>query len=468
MLFSLAVIYLLFSSNPYLYSHIELRAALLSGEQGDLQTIPSKPDTSAKLGGATFLSRYNWERTATDPLGSGRSKNLIEYEHHKVNHGIEGFDVQNLSSDDSGFFVSGKMPWVAAIGFDGQPIWKYRFLSVPEDRSILPVLLDGENAYLIHPEGHIASLKKRSGAVNWLLSLGQEVIAPPFIWGQSLAIPVKGPSGVAFRMIDRHTGQAEKVKVNLEIKPNFQLSFHEELRVLIAAYDNKVLAIDPETWGVAWAQSLTEPVRGPAVIAEQSVFITTLAGKLIKMDGRRGKIDWEIDLEHPPASSPSYLPALQRLVFLDAGNGLVTVEAKTGKIFWRNTLENRNPLVETWSARLKANHIEEFGMDWLHKGWTIWSPCSDRKFCIFTPVKGQLIARLDLSGAPMALPTSADRKLVFFTQLKDGEYGVSQVLELSEIKKMKLEAQAKAQGGAASIGAGAADPNGGKPETKTQ
>lgn len=440
-IYSGAVAYLLFTGNPYLYSHRELRAAVISGEDAKVQTMPAAPHVPKKLGGPTFQWRYDWERSAVDNLGSARSKNFLEFEHHAVDFGIDDVDIQNITSDTSGFFVSGKMPWAVAVGLDGKPRWKFRFLALPQDRSLLPVLLDDANAYLVHPEGEIVCLNKESGELRWLMSMSQDVVAQPFIWGVHLVVPIKGTTGIEFRLIDRHTGQPELENPRLDLKPGFLLSHSPDLKTLIASMDNKVISIDPENWAVVWAQTLTEPVRGPAVIVDQSIFITTLAGKLVKLDGRKGKLEWEVDLEKPPNSSPSYLPILQRLVFLDAGGALNTVDMKTGKLIWRNPLENRNPLVETWSARLKGNHIEEFGMDWLHKGWTIWAPCSERRFCIFTPAKGQLIARIDMSGAPLVLPQNVDRRLVFFAQTKPGKYVISHLMEQSEIKRLRSENQ---------------------------
>lgn len=438
-IYSAAVVYLLFTGNPYLYSHRELRSVLMSGDEARIATVPSKPVSPKKVGSATYHWRYNGERSAVDPLGSPRSKNYLEYEHNDVNFGFDKVDLQNITSDESGFFVSGKMPWIVAVGFDGQSRWKYRFKELPADRSVLPVLLDEANAYLIHPQGEIVALDKENGSLRWMMTTGQDVVASPFIWDSYLVVPIKGLTGIELRLIERSNGQPELQNPRLDLKPGFLTSYGSTLKTLIASVDNKVISIDPENWAVAWSTTLTEPVRGPAVIVEQSVYISTLAGKLVKLDGKKGKVEWEVDLEKTPLSSPSYVPILQRLVFLDAGGGLVTVDTQTGKVVWRNSQENRNPLVETWSARLKGNHIEEFKMDWLHKGWTIWSACSEKRFCIYTPTKGQLIARLDLSGAPLTLPQPVGRRWVFFTQSKPGKYVISQVLEQSEIKTLRKD-----------------------------
>ena len=83
-LFCVGVVYLLFSGNPYLYSHLELRSALVAGEVKYRRTIPSKPDAPAKLGPPSAWARYNLQRTAVDPVSAPRSRSYVEFEKHAV------------------------------------------------------------------------------------------------------------------------------------------------------------------------------------------------------------------------------------------------------------------------------------------------------------------------------------------------------------------------------------------------
>jgi hypothetical protein len=262
------------------------------------------------------------------------------------------------------------------------------------------------------------------------------------LWQTKLIVPVKAEKGIQLLIVNRADGIKEEKMPKLEMKPGFMLSRANASGNLIATVDNKVLAIDPETWTVEWSQTLTEPVRGPAVTVDGMIYVSTLGAKLMKLDGnKKGKLEWEAELEKSPATAPAYLPIMNRLSFIDTGGALVALDAKTGKGLWRMATENKNDLQETWSARLKGNHIEEFKMDWLHKGWTIGAPCSDRRFCIFTPNKGQMVARIQLNGEPLTLPLAHGRRWVFFTRTKSGQYSISHVLEESEIKALR-----KAQG----------------------
>jgi hypothetical protein len=434
-----AVIYFLFQHNPLLYSRQDLRSQLNVGETKHQQTVPSHPEPGP-AGNATFQQRYNLERTAVDPAGSPRSKNYSEFEHHPVELGVDDFILQNLTQDTSGIYLAGKSPWVFALDNDGKVRWKFRFKDVPSG-SVLPVLLDDSSAYIIHPQGQVVCLDKQSGALRWLLPLKAELAASPLLWKKALIIPARAAKGVQILTVERSNGKLDEEVHKLDIKPGFELSEIPELKKFVATVDNKVILIDPEEdWQVEWTQTLTDPIKGPAVVIGTQIYAATLAAKVVKVEAAKGgKMDWEADIVKPPASAPTVIPITGRLAVLDTSGFISTIDAKNGKVFWRIPAENRNPLKDMWSARLKGQHIEEFKMDWLHKGWSIWAPCYDNSFCIYTPNKGGLVARVHLSGHPIALPWPVDHRWVFLTEPKAGHYIVSQVVEEGEIKKLKAE-----------------------------
>jgi len=436
--YCVAVAYLLFKGNPLLYSKLDLRSSLDQGEFVHRQTIPAHPEEIAESA-PTFYQRYNFQRTATDPQNSPRAKGYEEYEHKAIDFEAENLDAQNVTGDASGFFVSGKTPWAAAISADGSIRWKYRFKDLPAGKAIYPVLVDENSAYLIHPMGDVVCLNKATGEIRWVNSVKSEVVADPVIWKKALIIPSKSSNGVQMIGVDRVTGHVDEDSPNLDLKPGFLLSHAPELGALIATVDNNVIALDPTEWQMLWSVTLTDPIKGPVVVAGTQLYAATLAAKVVKIDGaKKGKVDWEAEIVKPPASSPTYLPAMNRLSILDTSGALSHIDAKSGKVYWRVAAENRNPLTDTWSARLKSKYIEEYSMDWLHKGWTIWTPCYDSSFCVFTPKSG-LITRIKLSGRPVALPVALDHRWLFLSHTKGSEYVVSQMLEDAEIKQIKAE-----------------------------
>ena len=312
---------------------------------------------------------------------------------------------------------------------------------------MLPILLDESTAYLVHPAGEVIGLNKTDGSIRWLVNLDREVVAAPFLFKNFVLVPVKAPTGTDWLMLSRSDGKLNEKKPHFEIKQNFEVSQGNNSKDLILTVDNKVMSIDTEAWKIDWTQTLTDPIKGPAIAIEHQIFLTTLGAKMVRIDAsKKGKIDWEVDLPKAPASSPSYLPVAHRLSVMCVNGELVTVDAKLGKVLWTTNTENKNSLNDTWSVRLTGKNIEEFKMDWLHKGWTIWSSCAQKKFCMYTPNKGLLIQRVQLGAAPMTLPLQIDKRWLFFGRTKPGEYLISHLLEDAEVKKLKGEVSSSGGG----------------------
>jgi outer membrane protein assembly factor BamB len=440
-LYCLWVVNQLFKGNPLLYSKSDLRSSLNGIENSQPQPLPLHP-AIGKLSNSTFFARYNWARSAIDPLGSPRSKNYSEYEHLSVDLGLgEKVSVQTVASDSSGFFLTSKNQWALAVSLDGNVRWKYHFKEWPAERGgLFQILLDETSAFLVTPLGEVVCLDKISGEVRWLLDTKLEIVAAPLLWKKNLLVPSQTGNGLQLTEVDRLTGQLASESHALELKPGFQLSYSAELNAMIATVDNKVIALDPEEWQIQWSQTLTDPIKGYAVSADGAIYVATLGAKVVKLDGaRKGKVEWEADLPKPPASPPTYIPVVNRLSVMDSSGGISLIDVKTGKTAQHFATENHNPLVDVWSARLKGQFIEEFKMDWLQKGWTIWTPCYENAFCIFTPNKGLQVQRTSMSGRPLALPLAFGRHWVFLVENKAGQYFLSHHLEESEIKKLHNE-----------------------------
>ncbi len=431
------VAYALFQGNPLLYARSELRHELNLSQTGRRQTIPLHP-VAPKANGATFQARYGSAHTAIDPFSAPRSKNYLEYEHIEVDSQFSGGGLQNATQDASGIYLSGKSAWAEALGLDGKVRWKFRFKNLAPEQSLLPVLLSESSAYLIHPSGEVVCFDKQSGEMRWQLTLKEDVAAQPIIWNEYILLPTKSSSGVHLNLIRADNGQVGAEDIHLEIKPGFLLSWGPSYKTLIATIDNKVIAIDPGEWKIVWTMPLTDPIRGPAVVVGSQIFVATLGAKIVKLDGSKGgKREWEADLPKAPASAPAFLPIINYLSVMDTSGAIAIIDAQFGKLHSHTVTENKNPLAETWSARIKGQYIEEFKMDWLHKGWTVWSPCGESRFCIYTPKAGLLVNRVQLSGRPLTLPLALDHRWIFLTQTKAGKLMLSTVLEEGEIKKLR-------------------------------
>jgi hypothetical protein len=207
-------IYLLFRANPYLYSHIELRTAMTSGESLQRQSIPAQPVMTDKTGDITYYSRYGFDHAAIDPMSGPRSKNYEEYLKFPVTSGIEKWDVQHIAQDESGFYLTGKNPWAVAVGLEGQVRWKFRFKDATLERGLYPVLLDDASAYIVHPSGEVVTLNKTTGEIRWIMEIREDLGATPFLWKENLMLPIRVGNGLQLIAMKRLDGKVSSERKN--------------------------------------------------------------------------------------------------------------------------------------------------------------------------------------------------------------------------------------------------------------
>jgi outer membrane protein assembly factor BamB len=444
------VILELFNANPYLYSHNELRGALTTDKQKELKPFPTPPKDLRKVTEITWWPRWGPQHLATDTHSPPRHKILIEYKSHPIDFRLEDWDIKNVTSDASGFYVTGQNQWVVAIGLDGAVRWSFSFQRERhDDKPIHPALLDENTVYSIHPSGEVIALSKDSGALIWNLPLEREVVAQPFLWKEFIILPVNSAPdpegaantrpGVQWIFVSRANGSIIKTSEKIDVKPGFHVTYSNDLNQFFLNMDNKITALDSETLAPLWTQTLTDPIKDALTVNGSQIFVSTLGAKLVALDAsKKGKTMWEADLLKPPAAQATFLPIMNKLSVPDESGDIHVLDAKTGKETAKANLEGSPQFADTWSARIKSQHIEEYKMDWLHKGWTIWTACSGKRLCILSP-KGVLISKIALSGAPLALPVGSETKLSFLIQTGKHSYAVSELMDEKEIKRLKAE-----------------------------
>jgi len=429
-IYSMVMIYAVLTGNPYLYTHQEFKHELQSAPEQNPEPVPSiasQLPLPPNLGEQTYRSRLNAERNANAPAETTYSKNFVEKQVFPIladeKDGGEKFKPTLWSIDRDGFFLANTG---AAVGYNlnGDKIWEFRFAD--QSKPLSDVVTDQGLVYLIQSSGEIVALNKSTGQLQWSNKLNEEVIGPSFISKGRLFIPLKSrPTETKiprpmfrFAVMKRETGELSMFSKPIEGKPHFQISMAPELESWILAFDNKIVAVDPDKLEVVWTQTLTDPILGPVSVVGKSLFVSTMAGKVIKLDGaKKARQEWEVELARPPVSSPTYLPIMTKLSVLDDQGQLQLIDAKAGKALWRFNIENKNSLKETWSARMKGSIIQETGMDWIHRGWSIWAPCAKNRFCIYNPSKGQLISRVSLSGSVVSFPMEKDKVFYFLVDM---------------------------------------------------
>jgi hypothetical protein len=414
-------VYGLLSKNPYLYSHNELKKEIQAEPDQKAEPVPSVANQlplPASLGEQTYWYRLNVERNAMAPADPPWSEIFNEKEVFPL-VSTEDFRPACWAIDGDGVFIGGAN---AAAGFalDGRKMWEYHFPEASK-KPLTDALVDRVMAYLIHPTGEIVAVNKKNGELQWSIRLREEVVGPTFLSKDKIFIPVKSrieskTPRAAFRwvILKKTTGEISSFSKPVEAKPDFSITFSPELNNWFLVSENKITAIDGEKLEPLWTQTLTDPIRPPASLSGHFIYLATLGGKVLKLDGsKKGRTEWEVDLEKPLVSAPTLMPVTNKISVMDNMGQLQLIDGKLGKALWHFNIENKNELKETWSARMKGSVIQKMQMDWAQKGWAIWAPCSKNRFCVYNPSKGQLISRANLAGSVLSFPIEKDKSLYF-------------------------------------------------------
>lgn len=417
-----AVIYLLLDNNPFLYSNKELRVSL-AGEQIDgVSPIPKRvevPTTSTAE--VTFWSRFNPERNHQDLSGNSRDKDYIPSWYKTISEGIEASDLTGWAADTSGIYLTTKGPWALALNPDGHLKWKFRFTESLPEQGLLEPAMDEDFIYLSRPQGQFAALRKKDGHLQWKVELASEILSAPLLADQYVwlvikpidseikrleeMVPQKGtrkkqaPPPYRFVKLHRQTGELVDYSQPLALNGPVFLTLARDQKSLIATNDNKIYFLNLEDGKTVTSNTVPDPIQGPAALAEGKVIVTLASGKVQAWDAvKRGKFEWEVDLESPLAGGATYIPLFQRLAVTAKDGHIHMIDLKKAERLWKFHPENRLALMQAWSTRLNTRLIEKLNMTWEKKGWSLWSACQDNKLCIYNPDRGQLLSRMSTPG----------------------------------------------------------------------
>ena len=225
-----AVVYFVLTRNPLLYSHLELKQALLAAPDSKVEPVPSpakQPQLPEKLGDQAYFSRINSEQNGDASSDATYGKNFVETDVVPLSID-EDFHPNKWTFNDLGVVVGGTDA-AAAFNWTGQKLWEFRF--APSGKPLSDVLSDSVLSYLISPSGEAIALNKSSGVMQWDLKLKEDVVGPTLLSLDRLLIPLKAHSGEAKSMrpafrwavIKRTTGELLEYSKVLDVRPGFEL-----------------------------------------------------------------------------------------------------------------------------------------------------------------------------------------------------------------------------------------------------
>lgn len=469
---------LLLNSNPYLYSHKELRQALVGEQVNSVSPVQGIKRAEAKLAAeenvkATYWWRSTPERTGHDQGGT-RDKDYVSDWQKPILENVNTKTAPDWAVDETGLYIVSKEPWIVALNTQGDAKWRFRFAVQESEATNFTPVLDDLAVFVSHSKGAVAALDKQNGHLHWKARLAQEILSAPILLNGELWVlvnpleterkrleakeekPSTGKSKAPAPALPQNrlvrlnslTGEVIDYSQPFTISGRANLTWAREFKLILISTDNKLYMIGTDDGQLIATQTLPDAIEGPAVVAEGKAFLALSSGKVQAWDiSKKGKFEWEIDLVSPPRAAPTYIPTYQLLAVPTADGALHTIDLKKSEASWRLNADNHNPQNDLWASRLSGRYIEKLSMKWEKKGWTIWAPCSDNRICIYNPEKGQLLARISTPGAVASNPVFLGKEMYLITREGKDSYTFKLVHYLDEetFKKKAKDSQKTAE-----------------------
>lgn len=444
--YSVAVVYTVLVNNPYLYSSKQYQEALAGKKDNSFEPVVTElGKTKSGLSGGQEPARFDWNKNASDPSGETRDRRyaeitltplLIEADKKPKAENWLLLKDQILMTEKNR---------VVGFNYEGNTLWQFSSQNTRDGDYFAEPASDAATTYLVNSAGYIYNLYLVSGKLLWSSHIPGQFLSGGFLLDNSLYVVLKTEkesedkkktSSVAqLVQVSRVDGRPLKHSDDLGLKQTTNLSFDKGSKLLFLTSAERLVAVKLPEMEAVWQKSLSSEVIGPAVIAEDQVIVSLKEGKVKVYSLKKGAEIHEVELEQPLASPPAFIPIYNRVAVTTTDGYQHVIDLEGGKRLWRFDLNNTNNIWSSWSTRLSGNFIEELQMKWRFKGWTIWSPCVQKRICIYNPEAGQIVGRVMLGGQLSSLPKYLERSFYVILEQETG-FALGHYMERPAAKKI--------------------------------
>lgn len=460
LIYSLVAVYFVLRANPFLYTQQTLRAKQQVQTAEKVQPWPPldaqfeiEQKASGRGSSWPFLSAGNLNMTSPDVT---RNKSYTEFRAYPLKADFKG-ETLVLNHSQRNLILKDESNSIFNFDPQGNLRWTYTLAQTAE---LKQTLLDAVFIYLIQANGSLTAVNIETGRPQWNLRTGRSLFGEAWLEEDYLILPVEklaDPNAKktskkttsSLLKIDRNDGTLQATIDGFDFKQPFKEVAVPGTKTRLVYSGPQIIAFSTDldkSVNQLWSTTLPESISRELVVADSYLFAVTEGKRLYVLSGKKkGEVLFDLDLDITPGGNVTYLPEMERLAYLGEGGTLRVVDLKKEEMAWKFDLSIKGPLREVWSSRLKGAYIQEFGMKWIHKGWTLWSPCRASQFCVYNPDRGQLIQRIELSGSPVAMPVVLDEKIIALLKQPSGKLAIAHLLEPAELRKAEAEAAAAAE-----------------------
>lgn len=199
--------------------------------------------------------------------------------------------------------------------------------------------------------GQIIALEAATGAVRWKSQINSEILAGPTISGQAVLLRTTDGRVSALRVSDgTQLWSAEQTVPRLSLRGTTRPAVAGTLAV--SGFDNgRVLALQMNDGATVWDVSVSPPtgrteldrlndIDAAVEVAGNDIFAVTFQGKAVRIDRDTGQVLWSRDV-----SSYSGLALDEESVYITSSGGeLIKIGRRNGVEVWKQSVLSRRRL----------------------------------------------------------------------------------------------------------------------------
>lgn len=255
---------------------------------------------------------------------------------------LPDFNIQNHGasksspvSDGYSLFLGSDRGFFAKVNEKGKVDWRIQ-TSAPQGIHGSAVIADS-NVFWGDYNGILYSANKDSGAINWLLDLGDTIGSSPLFYENSLLVSVETfsrPNGFLAR-INAKNGEVQWLSEFLGGHPHSSPSLSEDGEsVYVGANSNYLYSIQTRTGQTNWRFKTGGPIKGTPAVWQNHIYFASWDGYFYKLSNQ-GQLVWKSVIE-ASQSSATFSKKLD-MAFISSNTGKTFgFELTRGKKIWEH------------------------------------------------------------------------------------------------------------------------------------
>lgn len=319
--------------NPHL-----LRGDILKADAGSDGFIwPTVLLNTAKWDddGTVEMYRQDPNRNATFLVKNFPNKLKKIWSTESLNVGIHSASKASPISDGKYIFVGSDSSWFYCYNINGTLNWKF-FLGSSMQGIHSSAASDSDNVYIGSYRGSLYSIQKKSGLLNWTVTLGSTIGASPVIVNNEIVVAVETFDRNGFIVkLDRASGKvvwkSEYLKEQSHSSPIYDSKNNS---IILGVNNSTVQSFDFNSGKRLWTTPVGGPVKSTMVLFEGHLYGTTWGKEFIKLNASTGTIEWVTPVSETSQVSPVILKGSKIVVGATKDGILYGIDSQTGSIVW--------------------------------------------------------------------------------------------------------------------------------------